>query len=356
MMTMQQRMFSGEFNLDDFALASRLSYFLWSSMPDETLLAAADAGRLDDSPHLPQELEAHVERMLADPKAQALVDNFSGQWLHTRELDRHVPSLAVYPAYDPALREAMRAETQLTFREFLRSGVGADKLLTADFSFMNDRLAQHYGLPPVGSAVPVRVPTTPRRRGLLMHGSVLTVTSNGNRTSPTKRGAWVSAQLLCSPPAPPPPDTPRLVFPQREPTGSWRERLQQHAKDPKCSVCHVVIDPIGFGLEGFDGIGAERTEDNGFPIDTSGTLYTGESFTGPSGLADALSRDPRLMRCLTQQLYVYALARVPTAGDQDTLDRITRDFAARGHRLADLVKIIVAGEILGPRAAARGKP
>jgi hypothetical protein len=322
--------------LSDYELASRLSYFLWSSMPDDTLFEVADSGMLQDD----ATLAAQVQRMLDDEKASALLDNFAGQWLFIRALDDHTPDYATFPDFDDALRAAMRTETELFVREFLFGDETLDRLLTADFTFANDRLADHYGLPSPGGATLERVTLTGgERRGLLTQGSLLTVTSFPTRTSPVKRGKWVLEQLLCEPPPPPPPGVEGLTK-EDMPTGSLRERMEQHRSNPECAACHTSMDPIGFGFEQYDGIGTFRTRDQSFAIDPSGMLPGGAAFAGPLELAALLASDARLPHCMAEQLFIYALGRGPARHDQADLDAIAEGFVAGGHRFRQLAELV----------------
>lgn len=335
--------------LDDFELASRLSYFLWSTTPDDALLALAEMGALHD----PAVLKAQVARMLADPRAEALVANFAGQWLFFRGLVDHAVDYAAFPDYNNDLMLSMRGETERFFREFLFKDIGMDGLLSAGFTFVDARLAKHYGLPYDAQAGGwQRASLSGPRRGLLGHASLLTVTSYPARTSPVKRGKWVLDQLLCAGPPPPPPNVEGLK-PQEIPTGSLRQRLEEHRNNPLCAACHTSMDPIGFGLEHFDGIGRWRDDDGGFPIDASGILPGGAKFDGSAALAQLLGQDPRFPRCVTQQLYTYALGRGPAYDDDKYIDGIAADFVAGGYRLKDLIAQIVTSEAFRMR---RGEP
>ena len=323
--------------LGDHEVASRLSYFLWSSMPDDELFAAADAGRLVD----PEEIAGQIERMMADPRADALVDNFAGQWLYLRGLAEHEPDLDLFPTFDGELRAAMVAETAALFRAFLREGRPLPELLTAELGAVDDRLAAHYGDGAAG-----------RRSGLLGHASILTATSYPNRTSPVKRGKWVLEQLLCSEPPPPPPGVEGLDD-QGPVTGSVRERMEQHRTDPVCASCHTAMDPIGFALEHFDATGAWRDTDSGFAIDATGTLPDGATFDGAVELGAVLSADPRFTRCLSQKMLIYALGRGLEEGDTATVDRIHDELLARGARLSDLIQLVATSD---PFLYRRGEP
>jgi hypothetical protein len=327
--------------LNDHELASRLSYFIWSSMPDDALFAAAAEGRLRD----PAEISAQVTRMLNDPKADALVDNFAGQWLYIRALKDHSPDYMLYPSFDEKLREAMREESILFFREFLSGDLGLHDMLNADFTYMNDRLAQHYGLPAVGSPVDlVRTPLSgDQRRGLLTQGTILTVTSFPTRTSPVKRGKWVLSQLLCDAPDPPPPGVEGLIG-EVMPTASLRERLEQHREAPQCAGCHVSMDQLGFGLERYDAIGAYRTADQGFPVDSTGKLPTGETFDGALQMQSILHADPRFGQCVTQHLMTYALGRGMEPPDDAFLRHLSGEFSKGGYKLRHLIELIATSE------------
>jgi hypothetical protein len=335
--------------LSPWELASRLSYFVWSSMPDAELFAAAESGRLLE----PDELDRQVRRMLDDPKAVALIDNFAGQWLFTRALGSQDPDYELFPAYDRELEAAMRAETRRFFQAFLEEDLPMTKFLTADFTFVNDRLAAFYGLPPVGSSDLVRVSLadTPRR-GFLMQGSFLRVTSRPKRTSPVVRGKWVLDNLLCSPPPPPPPGV--EGFPEGEMgAGSVRDRLEQHVSNPVCASCHQVMDPIGFGLDHFDAIGAYRTEDAGFPVDASGTLFGTIPFSNGVELVTALAEQPVVYRCIVEKLYTYT-GRPPFRIDAiEHVEELTREFAASGFSLRELIVAVATHRSFTHR---RGEP
>lgn len=323
--------------LGAWTLASRLSYFAWSTMPDGPLRAAAARGTLTR----PAELRAQAMRLLDDDRSARFVDSFAGQWLPLRQLDGHYVDKGTFPAYDPALAASMKRETALTFAAFLREPRPLTELLTARFTFLDDRLARHYGLAAVGPGFHRVELAAGARAGVLGHASVLTATSHAERTGIVKRGQWVLSQLLCSDPPPPPPGVPPLPS-VRESAGSQRDRLEDHRTEVRCSACHKVMDAIGFGLENFDAIGRWRARDGKFPIDASGRLPGGVTFDGPAALAAALSRDPRLPRCLAQRLFTYALGRPPGEDDGATLDAMVaaRDGAAPSVR--DMVLALVA--------------
>lgn len=336
--------------LNDFELASRLSYFIWSSMPDDELLAAAEQGKLSDE----NELGAQVARMLDDPKAEGFIENFAGQWLTTRSIDDHEPDYVVYPSYNEALGAAMKAETKMFFREFLMSDRSLKEMLTADFTFANQQLAEHYGLQAVSGEELQKVSLAgTNRKGILTQGSLLTVTSHPTRTSPVKRGKWVLTQLLCSKP-PDPPAGVEGIKPSSMPSSSLRDLLEEHRQNPVCASCHDAMDPIGFGLENYDGVGAYRTSDTGgFAIDSSGELPTGEKFNSALELADLIASDPRYSRCVTRQVFTYALGRGVGVRDFSHLDHITQQFDGSGSRLKDLIQLIVKSE---PFRLRRGEP
>lgn len=326
--------------VSDTELASRLSYFLWSSMPDEALLKVAEAGRL----HEPEVLEAQVRRMLADPRARALVDNFAGQWLYTRALDFAQPE-ARY-SFDEPLRQAMRQEMQLLFQEFITGNHRLKDLLDADFTYVNDRLAAHYGMPPVGTDAMTRVSLEghPERAGLFGKGSLLTVTANADRTSPVKRGVWVLEQLLCKGPPPPPPDAGGLA-PSVDPTLNIKERMRQHREDVTCSGCHALMDPLGFGMENFDPVGRWRVkEEGGATVDPSGELPGGKSFRGVVEMRAVVKQDPDLSACMTRHLLSYALGRGAEDADRCTVHGISKEAESRGGRLADYLLAIVRSD------------
>lgn len=325
------------FKLDAYALASRLSYFLWSSMPDDALFEAAESGALLDH----EEIDEQVRRMLADPKAEAFTRNFVGQWLHVRAMAEAHPDEERFPAFDDALGAAMEEEAYRFFDEILRSGGSAADLLTAEFVLADRRLAEHYGLPTDGlvDGTFELVDVDPAQRGgLLRQGAFLTVTSHPTRTSPVQRGKWVVEQLLCTAPPPPPPGVEDL--PQDpDPNATQREIFEQHRSDPACSGCHTLMDPIGFGLEGYDAVGTFRTTDNGLPLDTTGVL-SGEEFDGAHELSAILAADPRYPECITRKVFTYALGRAPHEGDDCTIEAIATEVEAGDLDLVDLLVLI----------------
>ena len=291
--------------LDDYELASRLSYFLWASMPDASLLDAAESKKLTPAQ---QDLTAQVERMLADPKAQGLIEGFAGQWLSTREAAAFVADPTVFPSYDDALRTAMPQETKLFFKALLDERQPLTALLLGDFTFVNARLAEAYGLP---AAAPdfarVSLQGTPRA-GILTQAAFLTVSSYPARTSPVRRANWVLEHLLCDPPPAAPANVPALTE-KLPPGATLRQTFELHRKDPGCASCHQIMDPIGFALENFDAVGSYRTLDNGVPVDASGQLADGTPINGAGDLARAIAEDDDFPICVAKQLLTYAVGR-----------------------------------------------
>jgi len=324
----------------DIELASRLSFFLWSSIPDDALLDAAERGALGD----PAVLEQQVRRMIADPRATALVDNFVGQWLAVRNMRDVVPDSGLFPEFDENLRAAFQQETALFMDSMLREDRSLVDLLDADYTFVNERLAQHYGIPNVYGSQFRRVTLrTEERRGLLGHGSVLTVTSYPNRTSPVLRGKWLLDNFLGTPPPAPPPNIPALEEDTATRTpSSVRERLEAHRRSPSCAVCHDRMDPLGFALENYDAIGAWRTTDLTHPIDASARLPDGTAFEGPAGLrALLLSQQDQFVQTVTEKLLTYALGRQLEYYDAPVVREITRGAAADDHRWSSVILAIV---------------
>ena len=324
-------------SVDEFTLASRLSYFLWSSMPDDRLFALAEQNQLR------RHLDSEVRRLLGQSKARALVDNFAGQWLQIRNLELVAPDRELFPKFDEELRGVMRTETELFFAHIWQADRSILDFLNADYTFVNERLAQHYGLSNVLGAQFQRVSLagTPRR-GVLTHASVLALTSNPTRTSPVKRGKWVLETLLNAPPPPPPPDVPDLKE-GKELTGTLRQRMEQHRADPLCASCHARMDPIGFALENFDALGAWRDLDGKEPIDASGALVTGEKLQGAPDLARILAtqKKEQFARAFAEQLLTYALGRGLEFADKCALDEITQAAAREEYRFSAVVQAIV---------------
>ncbi len=325
-------------SLNDFELASRLSYFLWSSMPDERLFKLAREGKL----HTHEQLEAEAERMLGDSKSEALVKNFLGQWLQLRDLDALSPDPEKYAAFDGKLRRSMRRETEMLFANILSDNRSILELLSADYTYVNERLARHYGIENVTGDEFQKVDLQGKRRGVLMHGSILLLTSNPTRTSPVKRGKWVLENLLAEPPPPPPPNAP-VLDESGETLGTLRQQMEQHRVNPNCAVCHVKMDAVGFGLENFDGIGMWRDNDGPDKIDPSGVLPGGRNFNGPLDLAQILVEDKKteFTRCVTMKMLTYALGRGLGVSDRCTVNTIVNQVAQHDYRIASLVKAIV---------------
>jgi hypothetical protein len=325
--------------ISDIELASRLSYFLWSSMPDEDLLSLAEAGKL----RAPGVLDDQVKRMLADKRSAALAANFAGQWLETRNLDSVKPDPQKFPDWGPDLRDAMKTETRMFFEAVLRENIPMSTFLDAKFTFLNDRLARHYGIEGVNGPEFRRVElSSDQRGGILSHGSVLTVSSYPTRTSPVIRGKYVLQNILGAPPPPPPPDVPALDEEAVGSTGSMRQQLEKHRSNAICASCHSRMDVLGFGLENYDAIGKWRTMDGKFPIDSSGTMPNGKSFSTPAEMRAVLLADlPQFARCVTEKMLTYALGRGLERYDRKTVDDIDRKLAASGYRFQSLVNEIV---------------
>jgi len=331
----------------DIELASRLSFFLWSSIPDDELLTLAAQGKLKD----PVVLQQQVKRMLKDSRSQALIANFAGQWLFLRELRNREPDLMVFPDFDDNLRQSLQRETELFFGSIVREDRNVFDLLTADYTFVNERLAKHYGIPGINGSDFRRVPSpSPARRGLFGQGSFLMVTSAVNRTSPVTRGAWILENLLGSPPPLPPPNVPPLP---ENPTGqgtktaalSVRDRMEQHRANQPCKGCHQIMDPIGLSLENFDGVGRWRTEDSGARIDTAGQLVDGTTLDGVESLRTALLRYPdAFAQTLTEKLMMYATGRATHYYDMPAIRAAARDAAKNGYRFSALVTAIVSSD------------
>ena len=327
--------------ITDLELASRLSFFLWSSIPDDALLAAAEDGTLSE----PAVLEAQVRRMLADPRSQAMVDNFAGQWLYLRNMRGVYPDPNIFPQFDENLREAFTRETELFIGNQLREDRSLLELLSADYTYVNQRLAEHYGIPNVYGSRFRRVTLDDAERGgLLAHGSVMTVTSYPNRTSPVLRGKWVLENLLGAPPPEPPPNIPALEEENEdgEPV-SMREAMVQHRENPACSVCHAPMDPIGFALQNYDAIGSWRdVNEGGTAVDASGVLPDGAAFDGRAGLRDLLlDRPDDFVGTVAEKLLMYALGRGVEYYDAPTVRRIVRDAAGEDYRWSSIILGIV---------------
>lgn len=327
--------------LNDYEIASRLSYFLWSSMPDEELFALAADGELGR----PETLFRQVDRMLADPKSEALVKHFAGQWLQLRDVAVLSPDPGRYPEFDDSLRAAMLGETEHFFEAVMREDRSVLDFLDADFSFINERLARHYGIDGVDGDSFRRVSLPAQRRGVLTHASILMLTSNPTRTSPVKRGQWILGNILGEPPPPPPPDVEELDE-DGETLGSLRERMEQHRANPSCSVCHRQMDALGFGLENFDPIGGWRDRDGRFEIDPSGELPGNQTFAGPAELMKLLAKQKRdaFCRCLSEKMLTYGLGRGLGPYDRCAVNSILNQLAENDDRFSALIKAIVTSE------------
>ncbi len=330
------------YNISDVDLASRLSFFLWGSIPDEQLLTLATQRRLSDA----KTLDAQVKRMLADQRAEALSTRFAAQWLRLQDVEKVRPDAFWFPDYDQQLADAMHRETELFFADIVQRNRSALELFTADYTFVNERLARHYGIPGVSGPEFRRV-TYPdsTRRGLLGHGSVLVQTSLANRTSPVLRGKWVMEVLIGMPPPPPPPNIPDLEETEDSKDGrrlTTRERMELHRSNPTCKTCHQYMDPIGLALDNFDVTGKWRYRENGVPLDTRGTMYDGVAVTNPADLLKSLmSRPTPLMRSFTENLMAYAIGRRVEDYDQPTIRAIVRDAEGAGYRMFAFISGVV---------------
>ena len=342
--------------IDEFHLASRLSYFLWSSMPDDTLLDLAAKGQLTT------QLETQVKRMLIDERARELSSNFALQWLQIQRLKTVAPDTKLFPAFNEPLRRAMLRETELFFETIMKEDRSVLDLIDSDFTFLNAPLAKHYGITKTGDEKPKtlkfkgadfqRVLLPDRKRGgLLTQASVLTVTSNPTRTSPVKRGRWVLEQILGSPPPPPPPNVPELEEAGKTLSAdTLRKRMEIHRKNPSCANCHAKMDPIGFALENYDAIGGYRTKDGGQDIDAEGEFADGTKFTGSEDLKTIISQKKELfVRCLSEKMLTYALGRGLSYYDRRAIEKIARTLADNDYKFSVLVMEIVRSEPFGMR-------
>jgi hypothetical protein len=333
--------------LSGLELASRLSFFLWSSIPDDALLDVAAKGDLAK----PAVLTAQVKRMLADPKASALTENFAGQWLYLRNLEGMVPFSTAYPDFDDNLRQAFRRETELFFESVVKEDRNVLDLMTANYTFLNERLARHYKIPHVYGAHFRRVTLTDEKRfGLLGKGSTLMVSSHTDRTSPVVRGKWVLENLLGAAPPPPPPDVPPFNESNNRQGRvlTMRERMEEHRANPVCAGCHKLMDPIGLSLENFDAVGAWREREAGYNsslIDASGTLMDGTAINGPVELRKALMKKPELFAAtVTEKLMLYALGRGLTAHDMPEIRKIVRNAGGKDYRFSELILGVVESQ------------
>jgi hypothetical protein len=332
---------SQTYRISDQDLASRLSFFLWGSMPDADLIKAAGTGAL----RTPAGIEKQMRRMLEDRRSEALSTRFASQWLRLQDLEKIHPDYLNFPQYDDSLAQAMQRETELFFDSIVREDRPLLDLLTADYSFVNERLAKHYAISNVTGNQFKRVPLPDYRRGLLGQGSILTLTSVADRTSPVQRGKWVMEVLLGSPPPPPPPNVPALDETKSASNGkllTTRERMEEHRKNPACTSCHRVIDPLGLALENFDATGAWRLKDNEAPIDSVGDLYDGTKMDGPRGLQEALLKHADVfLLSFTENLMTYALGRRVEYADMPAIRAIVRDARSNGLRMSSFVLGVV---------------
>jgi hypothetical protein len=330
------------YRIRDVDLASRLSFFLWGAVPDAELVGVAAKNGL----RVPAVLDKQVRRMLADPRSEALASRFAAQWLRLQDVDQVQPDTLAYPMWDRDLSEAFKRETELFFNSIVKEDRNVLDLLTADYTFVNERLARHYGIPNVlgHSFRRVQLPD-PNRRGILGHGSVLLLTSVADRTSPVMRGKWVMEVLLGTPPPPPPPNIPDLEETQSVKDArllSVRERMEVHRANPACTSCHRVMDPVGLALENFDATGAWRIKDNGVPVDPTGELYDGTKIDGPVDLRNALlKRSDVLLLYFTESLMTYALGRPVTYRDMPTVRAIVREAARNDNRISSFILAVV---------------
>jgi hypothetical protein len=334
--------------INDLELASRLALFLWSSLPDEDLINDAAKGRL----RKPGQLEKQVARMLADPRAEALTTNFAGQWLYLRNLEYQRPDVVLFPGFDTRLRSAMKRETETFFSSMVRENRSLLDFIRTDYTFANERLAAHYGIEGVrGTAFrKVVLKGDSQRGGLLGQGSILTVTSYGNHTSPVKRGKWILDNLLAAAPPPPPPDVPALKSTQAGRQLNAREQMELHRSDPACASCHVKMDPLGLSLERYDAVGAIRSEDAGRPIDSSAQMPDGSAFDGLTGLQNILlDHKDEFAHAFTERWLVYALGRGLEAYDQPSVRAIVRAAAQDHYRIRTVILGIVKSEPFNQR-------
>ena len=331
------------YHITNLELASRLAFFLWSSLPDEALLSAAEAGTLHD----PTILADHVSRMLADPRAESLVTNFADQWLYLRNLDSITPDGRLFPGFDENLREAFRTETSLHVARLIRENRSVLDLLTAEDTFLNERIAKHYRIPHVYGTRFREVALEPasKRGGLLRQGSILTVTSYANRTSPVIRGHWILENILGTPPPPPPPDIPALEDASVSADLPIRERLAAHREKEVCASCHNVMDPIGFALENYDAVGQWREHENGLPVDVTGISPGGGEFKGIEGLEqEVLSRPDLFVRTMTEKLLTYALGRGVESTDAAAVREIVHEAEKDDYAFTSLIQSLVTSD------------
>lgn len=329
--------------VNDYELATRLAYFVWASTPDAALLDAAGRGALTQDP---AELGRQFERLVQDPKSERFLKHFASMWLSTEETEEVAPASVVFPAFDDTLRTSMRSETESFFKALVRDALPLETLLLADFTFADERLARHYGLPAAATTMQkVSLAGTPRV-GLLTQTSFLSITSFPDRTSPVRRGGWVIEKLLCTPPPPPPPEAQISIdAPAPGENATLREKLEAHRAAPECAGCHALFDPIGFGLENFDAIGSYRTQDNNRPVDATGVTIDGSPFNGARELATLLAKDPRFVPCVAQQLLTYSVGRSFRAADaKGYTAALAETIRAGGGTWLDALQVVVNSE------------
>ena len=337
----------GIYPISEYELASRLSYFLWSSMPDEKLFQLAGSGNLR------KELEFEVRRMLKDPKSRALTENFAAQWLNFRLLREFNPDPTSFPTFNEKLRDAMQTETEMFFETIVKEDRSILDFIDGDFTFVNDVLAKHYGIPGIKGQKFQRVKLTGEERGgVITQASILAVTSNPTRTSPVKRGKWILENILGTPPPPPPPDAGELPEDKAELNGTLRQRMEMHRSKAICASCHQRMDPLGFALENYNAIGAWRTKDGKFPVDNSGALPTGQSFKGPKGLREILKgKQADFRRCLSEKMLTYALGRGLEYYDRCAVDDICQALVRNQDRFSAMIVAIVKSDPFQKRKA-----
>ncbi|HXS94225.1 MAG TPA: DUF1592 domain-containing protein [Candidatus Limnocylindrales bacterium] len=348
------------YRVSELELASRLSYFLWSSAPDDELVTLASEGKLKDA----AVLEKQARRMLADPKSEALSKNFASEWLHLQNLNEAVPDLYLFPNFDRSLANSMRRETELLFDSIVHNDSSIMDLLTANYTFVDERLAKHYGIPNVmGNRFRRVAVTDPNRYGVLGHAGILTLTSTAIRTSPVQRGKYVMEVLLGTPPPPAPPNVPALPENAELRTGhvakplSVRERMEEHRANPTCASCHKLMDPIGFAMENFDPVGVWRTHDSGFPIDPKGQMFDGSKLDGPVALRNALvGRQDAFLAAFTESLLAYGLGRVLEYWDMPQVRSIEREAARNNNKFSSFVLGIVRSPAFQMRRAEEAEP
>jgi hypothetical protein len=326
------------YRINDVDLASRLSFFLWGSAPDAELMRAAQQGTLRN----PAAFEKQVRRMLADARAEALATRFASQWFRLQDLDRIQPDVLLYPNFDRVLIDSLKRETELLFYSLVREDRSVLDLLTADYTYVNERLARHYGIPGVtGSAFRRVALAGENRRGILGHGSILALTSVADRTSPVQRGKWIMEVLLGTPPPPPPPNVPALEETKATHGAkvlSVRERMEEHRRNPACASCHKVIDPLGLALENFDVTGAWRIRDSGVPVDAAGVLYDGTKLEGPASVRQALVKHKdAVLLSFTESLMTYALGRRVETYDMPTVRSVIHQAGRNDNRMSAFI-------------------